>query len=177
MTAGALVVESVRRSLESAGGGSVAGQRAIAEEFDSRGLEEYRHEHERGSGVDGTIEVVDPRVATGIEAMVAIQSWDAVAGGLAETLDLEVAESGAAAEELDGLRETTALTSLEVFDDLVEAEAAPSAVAAAVEVGEYVDDPSADLAAQAEMGPAAEPGSGISADAARVLDQLHSHEL
>lgn len=109
--------------------------------------------------------------------MVAIESWDAVAGGLAETLDLQVEESGAAAEELDGLRETTALTSSEVFDDLAEADASAGAMAAAVEVGEYVDDPSAGLAAQAELGPSAESGSTLSADAARVLDQPQSNEL
>ena len=177
LTAGALVVESVRRSLETNQGVAGMSDRVIADEFDRRGLEECRQEHERGAGDGDTVEVVDPSVATGIEAMVAIQSWDAVAGGLAETLDLTVAESGAAAEELDGLRETTALTSSEVFDDLAETDASASAMAAAVEVGEYVDDPSADLAAQAELGPAAESGSTLSADAPRVLDQPQSNEL
>lgn len=176
MTAGRLVVESVRQSVATGLAAGVVGG-VLAEEFSRRGLDECRQCHESGQMDDAEIQDVDDRVATGLGALAVMESWDAVAGGLADTLDLQVSEMGEAGGEVEEFREVTALTSAEVVEDLSQAGAGVDAVAAAVEVGDFVRDPSAVLAEQSAMGPSESVTTALGADAAQVLDQPRSLEL
>ncbi|MEZ2190075.1 hypothetical protein [Corynebacterium sp. CCM 9204] len=115
--------------------------------------EECRQCYESGQMDDAQIQDVDDRVAMGLVGTLSVmESWDAVAGGLDDTLDLQVSKMGEAGREVEKYRDGTALTSAEVVEDLSQTEAAVDAVAAAVEVGDFVRDPSADLAKQSVAG-------------------------